>query len=230
MGAVLNRPLAVTTAAALFTLTGCGVVTTEFHPGAAAEVGSQIVTVSHVDEVAADYCTAVEDQITQSGNKLPMRILRSGVAGQLALVSAAEQLAEEYGVEPTDQYRTELSTIESQASDLEPDVAESFVEVNSASAYVGDVLTSVGAIELGGDGAEPTIEERQTAGLEVLSSWMDREGVVVDPRYGIEFRDGQPVGVDTDVSYAFGDVAKAGLLPEPDAAYAATLSDELVCG
>ena len=42
-------------------------------------------------------------------------------------------------------------------------------------------------------------------------AWVEREGVTFDPRYGTGLVDGLPQPVDTDISYALGDVAKAGV-------------------
>jgi hypothetical protein len=227
----LTRPLAVACAVLSLTLTGCGVAGTDFHPGVAAQVGDETVSADHVDEVATDYCTAIEDQIRTGGNPVPMRFLKSGIAGQLALLSAAEQLAEDYGVEPGEQYRTEVSAIEAQTEDLDEDVADAYLEINSISPYLVDVLRAVGAIELERDGqTDPSVEEQQAAGAEALEAWVEREGVELDPRYGMEFQEGQPVPVDTDVSFAVGDLAKAGQLSEPDADYTSTLPGELTCG
>ena len=41
-------------------LVGCGVAGTQFNPGVAAQVGDQTITTRHVDEVTANYCTALE--------------------------------------------------------------------------------------------------------------------------------------------------------------------------
>jgi len=222
------RPLSLACAALVLPLCGCGVGGAEFHPGTAAQVGDDVVTVAHVDEVAADYCAAVEDQI-QGGTKVPMRYLRSGVAGQLAMRAAVEQLADEYGVTPGTQYRSQLSQIKGQASSLDDDIADSYVEVESVQPYVADVLTSVGGIRLEEE-SEPSIEARQQAGLEALDEWAQQEDVSFAPRYGLEFRDGQPVRVDEEISYPLSDTAKAGLAEEPDAEYAAALPDVQTCG
>ena len=228
----LTRPLVVACAAALsLTLTGCGVAGTDFHPGVAAQVGDETVSSDHVDEVATHYCTAIQDQIRTGGDPLPMRFLKAGVAGQLALLSAVEQLAAEYDVEPGEQYRTEGTSIEDLTQDLDEEVADAYVEVNSINPYVVDVLRTIGDIELEEAGqADASIDEQQVAGVEALDEWIQREGIEMDPRYGLEFQDGQPVPVDTDVSFAAGDLAKGGLLPEPNAPYTAALPGELTCG
>ena len=66
-------------------LSGCGTAGTGFHPGVAAQVGDDQITVSHVDEVTGNYCSAIQQQLSADNQVLPLRFLRSGIAGQLAL-------------------------------------------------------------------------------------------------------------------------------------------------
>ena len=50
-------------------LSGCGVAGTDFHPGVAAQVGDETITVSEVDSVASNYCSAITSQL-QSNNQV----------------------------------------------------------------------------------------------------------------------------------------------------------------
>ena len=60
---------------------------------------------------------------------------------------------------------------------------------------------------------------------------MVREGVTFDPRYRTEIVEGQPQPIDTDVTFALGDVAKAGLSDgDPDPNYVASLPLSATCG
>src|SRR5919112_1090637 len=112
---VSTRPLAGTVAASVLVLagalSGCGVAGTGFHPGVAAQVGDDQIKVSRVDTIASDYCSAIREQLRGENQVLPLRYLRGGIAGQLALVAAAEQLAEEHGVEAGAQYDQKVAEL-----------------------------------------------------------------------------------------------------------------------
>ena len=229
-GSVLKRvALAVP---CLLLLSGCGVAGTEFHPGVAADVGDQTVTTDEVDELVTTYCSAVEEQITAGGQSFPLSGFRSGIAAQLAMESAVDQLAEDYDVTPSTDYKTQLAAIETDAEQYTGKERAAFVEVQSSQTYVVDLLTQIGAIELEAEGEDdPTIDFQQARGQDELATWVAREGLTFDPRYGLQMVEGVPQPKDTDVTYALGDVAKAGLSDgEPDPNYVASLPLSATCG
>jgi peptidyl-prolyl cis-trans isomerase SurA len=219
-------------------LAGCGLAGTEFHPGVAAQVGDETITTRHVDEVTTNYCTAVEE-ITKgapnaAGQATPNRYFSHEFASALVEKAAAEQLAEQYDVEPTAEYKSGLAQLEPQLADLDEEQKEAVREAISAtgaqgiSSYTDDVLTQIGEIELKDQGKnDSTADEQLTAGREVLNTWLDDHDVEVNPKYGVELgTDGQ---VDTDLSYAVGDTAKGGISAQADPGYTAGLSAHLVC-
>lgn len=212
-------------------LSGCSVGGTVFHPGIAAVVGDRTVTTEHADQTTSGYCTAISEELERQGQRIPQRYVSAEVVAKLAIRLAVEQLAEEYDVEPTDQYRSEHSTLRTQVTGVSEEATEAFVEVASAVPYYRDILITVGGIELEEQGVtDASTEERFAAGQEPLTRWITRNEIEFNPRYGLEIQDGLPVQADTDTSYAFGDDAKAGLGARPDPEYAAGLPDRLVCG
>ena len=231
MGPVLKRVVAVAVPC-LVLLSGCGVAETQFHPGVAAEVGDRTITTDRVDELTSGFCSAVEEQIQTGGQSYPLRLFKRGIVGQLALQSAAEQLADDFGVEPGADYQAQLAQIETEAEGLSKSGREEYVEVQSTLPYVTDVLTQVGDLLLAEEGEDdPTLDFQQARGLDELVTWIDREGLTIDPRYGTEIVEGQPQPIDTDLTFALSDVAKGGVSEEePDPAYVATLPDSATCG
>jgi hypothetical protein len=231
MGPVLKR-VVVAAVPCLLLLSGCGVAETQFHPGVAARVGDQTVTTDRVDELTTAYCAAVEAEITAGGQAFPLAGFKTGVAAQLAMISAVDQLSVAYDVSPSSEFKSQQASIRSQAPGITGDDLDAYVEVQSAQAYIGDLLTQIGAIELEREGEqEPTIDFQQARGQDALATWVEREGLAFDPRYGLEVVDGQPSPVDTDVSFAFSDLsqaAKAG--GDPDANYVASLPLSATCG
>ena len=124
--------VATTVAALSVVLTGCGVAGTSFQPGVAAQVDDRTVTTDRVDDIVDRYCSALEEQLGADGSVVPLSYFRGGVAGQLALVLAAEQLADDYGVEPTTDYERAVSGIEAQTLTLTDEQREAVVEVESS--------------------------------------------------------------------------------------------------
>jgi hypothetical protein len=209
-------------------LTGCG---SSARPGVAVEVGNESISTSTVDSTSAHLCTALGDQFKSNGTVVPMGFIRQGVVQLLTLSSTAEQIADEYGVEPAQAYQREVAQREATAESFPEEVRADYVEVMSANALASDILNQVGRIELEDQGvADPTVEQITQAGTDVFSSWPDQNGVEIDPRYGVEMKDGTLTPVDTNLSVAVGEDAKAGMATEPDATYANTLPETHRCG
>ena len=152
---VLNGPVRMLRALPVLPvvlLAGCGVAATQFHPGIAAEVGNQTITTRHVDQVTEDYCEAVEKvskgQPEAQDARTPMRYLSHTFATNLIMRDAAEQLADDYDVQPTSAYKGNLAQLEPQLANLSDDQKEAVREIFGAQAYVDDVLTQIGEISL----------------------------------------------------------------------------------
>jgi peptidyl-prolyl cis-trans isomerase SurA len=212
-------------------LSGCGVAGTGFHPGVAAEVGDDQIKVSRVDEIASNYCSAITEQLRGENQVLPLRYLRGGIAGQLALVAAAEQLAEEHGVEPGLQYDQKVAELEAAVAELPEGQQDAVIAIESSASYLSGVQQAVGAKLLREQGnAQPTIEESTQAGQQAFNEWLDEQDVSIDPQFGVELQDGQAVATDTSLSHAAGTTARNGNADTPDPAYAGSLPASLRCG
>src|SRR5690348_449304 len=93
-------------------LSGCGGASLGIHPGSAAVIGDETLSMSDVDTTTSHYCEAYLPQITQQSQKVPMRFLRQFVAASLSERLLGEQLASQYDVEPTSQYAQQLTQVE----------------------------------------------------------------------------------------------------------------------
>ncbi len=204
-------------------LTGCGSAS----PGVAAQVGDQELTVREVDSVTANYCTALGDLESE----VPMSYVRQFVLQLLALRSQAEQIADDYGVEPGETYRNDVAQRQGTAATKPEEVRQDYLDLASTTAYAQDILDQVGEIELDRAGVvDPTTEQVSQAGVDVFNQWPDANGVEIDPRYGLRSVDGVLTPVDTNTSVAVGDTAKSGLATEPDTAFAQSLPTTHRCG
>jgi hypothetical protein len=214
-------PLGLTT---VLLLTGCGAT----QPGTAVQVDDETISLSRVDEVAADFCTAIEPQLDSQAQTLPNSFLRGGIAGTLALRSAAEQVAAEYGVEAdSEQYLTARAELERSTATLPEDVRDSVVEVQGATAYIEAVQAAVGEQELDGEGS---YEDFVNAGAEVMTGWLEEHEVEFDPSLNTTLEDGNIASTDEALSFAVSDQAKAGLAAEPNPAEARMLPATHHCG
>jgi hypothetical protein len=227
----LQRSLPVL-AISVVLLSGCGVAGTEFHPGIAAQVGDDTITTRHVDQVTDDYCQAVEkvskDQGQTGAQRTPLRYLTHDFANVLIVEAAVQQLADEYDVQPSATYKSGLAQLEPQLTKLDEAEKDAVREVIGARSYATDVLSTIGGIELAKQGNDDaTADEKTKAGDEALKAWEADHDVVINPKYGLDFNDPKPV--DTDLSYALGTTAKAGLADQPDTSYTSALPDSLTC-
>ncbi|WP_372728405.1 hypothetical protein [Nocardioides sp.] len=241
MSITLRRPASLAAATKIVAglalaglLSSCGVAGTAFHPGVAAAVGEEQVKISEVDTIAAGYCSAIEGQL--SGQSLPNRFLRGGVVGQLALVSAARQLAEEYDVTPGQAYDQQVADLKTATLTLDPAEQEAVLAIESSGAYITGVQSAVGTEVLRRGGtSDPEPDAAAAAGQALFAAWLDDNDVRIDPQYGVAITGGQVVPVDTSVSTAVGETAVLGQSePNPSdpeyAAYTAGLPKSLRCG
>lgn len=212
-------------------LSGCGVAGTDFHPGVAAQVGDDTVSVSEVDSVASSYCSAIVGQLQGNNQVLPLRYLRGGIAGQLALVAGARQFADENSVDAGRQYDQKVAELESAVSQLPEDQQDAVIKVEGSTTYISGVEMAVGKKLLKEQGtSKPQPSDATAAGEKAFGDWLDGQDVSIDPQFGVEIKDAKAVPADTSVSYALGDTASKGNAQSPDQSYAAALPASHRCG
>ncbi len=217
-------PLGVVTALAALILSGCGAL----QPGAAVEVGDETISHDRVDEVAGDFCSAIEPQLEAQAETIPNSFLRGGIAGTLGLRSAADQIADDYGVDPeSDQYLEALAGIRDGVAEVPEELQESVIEVESAPAYVEAVQAAVGEVILDGDGE---YEDFVAAGTDEYETWLAENGIEFDPALNTVVKDGVIETEDGGVSFAVSELAKNGLAEQPNSVIARQMPATHRCG
>jgi peptidyl-prolyl cis-trans isomerase SurA len=203
-------------------LSSCGAL----HPGAAAVVGDKTISMSKVDQVAGDYCHAITKQLQGDSQVVPLNFFRGGVAGSLALRSAAEQLAAEYGVQPESVYDHKVTELQKATVNVPDQYQDAVIEVESTSAYVEGVQAAVGAAQ------DPKLGyiEAQKAGQSIFNDWLAQHEVTFDPSLGVTLQKGNIARQDGSLSYAVGSVARNGGAANPDHEYASALPSSHRCG
>ncbi len=218
--------IAVTLSALL--LSGCA---GSASPGVAVKVGDETISTTRVDAATGHLCTALSDDFKAQGTVVPLGFIRGGVVQLLTLVSQSEQIAAQYDVSPGATYQRDVEERTRTAEALPQEVRADYIDVMSAQALAQDVLDQVGRAKLAAEGfAEPTTEQITQAGADVFDTWPNANGIEVDPKYGVKLIDGTLSPVDTNLSVAVSDAAKAGLSSEPDVAYANSLPSNQRCG
>lgn len=213
-------------------LSGCaGAISPGISPGVAATVGDDTISVGQVDDAADHMCTALGDQFRGNGTVVPMGVIRQGTLQLLVLDSQAQQIAEEYGVEAGSTYEREVAQRREFASTLPEEARADYVTVMSANARANAVLDAAGRAKLAEEGNDsPTVGQVTKAGSEIFAAWPEDNGIEVDPRYGVQLKDGSLVPADTSLSVAVSDQAVKGLATEPDPAYTQGLLAGHRCG
>ncbi|GAB2780986.1 hypothetical protein GCM10027020_38150 [Nocardioides salsibiostraticola] len=212
-------------------LSGCAVTGTNFQPGVAGEVGDRTVTTENVNTVTTDFCAAFVASGQTEGQQFPLGLVRRSIATQLVLKAAAEQLAEDFGIEAGPEYQQALSELTDATSDLTEDQQAAVLEFQGGDVYVTSIQAGVGARLLADEG-QPTDDPEAAflRGQEALFEVLRTQGEI-NPVYDITITDlGQPEPGGADVSVPVGDRALSGGLEQPDPAYVASLPESQRCG
>lgn len=219
--------LAVPAVLAAAALTGCGTS----HPGVAASVGDEQILLEEVDAVTDTICTAIANDPQAQGPAFPRKLMRQQLVSVLVARSAAEQIAEEHGLEPGAEYDEQVRQYRDGLKPILPEGdLETVVQALTAPAYRDGIVTAMGRRLLAGTGATPTTELAQEKGQEFYAGWLDDHGVELDPRFGVTLQEVEVRPGDTDTSVAVSEAARAALAAEPDPAYTASLPRSQRCG
>ncbi len=217
------RVCSVAAVAALL-LSGCA----GLRPGTAVQVGEERITTEEVDQVASQFCDALEEQLDQQAQTIPHSYFRGGIAGTLALREIAEQVAADYGVEPeSERFVQQLRDLRRNVGSLPEDQQQAVIAIESAPLYVEAVQAAVGERVLDGDG---TYDEFVTAGSEEMQRWIAENDVEFNPSLNTTIRDGQIATADDSLSFAVSDAARTGMAEQPDPALARQLPASHRCG
>ena len=205
-------------------LSGCA----GLRPGTAAQVGDERITTREVDEVATQFCKALETQLRQQAETIPHSYFRGGIAGTLAMREVAEQVAADHGVEPeSEEYRRQLADLRRNVASLPEEQQEAVITLESAPFYVQAAQTAVGEKLLDGEGEA---NEFTAAGAEEMERWIEENDVEFDPALNTTLRDGQIAVADEALSFPVSDAAKTAQEEQPNAALARQLPDPHRCG
>jgi hypothetical protein len=213
-------------------LSGCSSI--GIHPGSAAVVGDESLSMSKIDDTATLYCKAYLPQIQQSSTAvIPMRLLRQYVAASLSQRLLGEQLATQYDVQPGSQYTTRIGQIEQQFATAAPDAKKAVVDVEGGDPYLQTVQVAIGQKLLADSGQPPgTAKAALQRGEVATQDWLKTHSISIDPVFGVAVDGGTFKPVSDQTSYPLSALASQGAsgASQPDAAYVGALAPAQVCG
>lgn len=223
--------LAVVAAAGLL-LAGCSGGP---HPSAAAVVGDQTVSMTDVDAGSQAFCDYVKGQLP-AGQSVPMSTLRLVTVQALATRAQADQVADEYDVTPSAQYRTAYQTASTQIGLVDGDLVDTLAPIVTAGDYYNSIAAAIGSKQLAAAGhPDASYSDQVAAGGTLLEDWKSAHDFVLAPVF------------DTSADFAYesgglsvpvSDSAKAGVAmvegfitnQQPDFEAAADLPPSQRCG
>jgi hypothetical protein len=172
--------LAVPVALAATLVGGCG----SAHPGVAAQVGDDTITVDQVNELAGNVC-ALEKAVPEgTANKQPPTsglLARNGAVQSMVLRSMADQMGDDYGVTldqkdyqaQVDQVRLRFAVVN------DDDLVEAALPAYTAIPYFVNIVSQIG--ETTGD---VTGDDALAAGVKQAQKWQQDHPIETNPMFG----------------------------------------------
>jgi hypothetical protein len=218
-------------------LTGCG-GSLGIHPGSAAVVGDETVSMSKIDDTTTLYCKAYVTQSQssqQAQGPLPMGIFRSYVAAALAKRALGEQLAQAYGVEPASGYQQQVSQLQQALASSPADERDAVLEVAASDAYLQNVQVAIGQDLTGKVGqTDAELKAALQRGQVATQDWLRHHKVYLDPVFGRTVDGGSFSTSSNQTSYPLSALASQGAQindqQAPAGSYTSRLPTAQVCG
>jgi hypothetical protein len=198
-------------------LTGCG-SSLGIHPGSAAVVGGETLSMGNIDDTATLYCQAYvtnsqqqSQQTPSQSGPIPMSSFRSYVASSLTKRLLGRELADQYAVKPASGYQSAVSRYQQALASSPADQRDAVIEVAAADAYLQNVQVAIGQQLTGSAGqSNDDIRAALQRGEVATQDWLNDHDAAIDPVFGIAV-DGGRFSPDRDqTSYPLSPLASAG--------------------
>lgn len=218
---------------ALAAASGCG---SDVHPGQAAVVEGERISMSDADSFAEDFCELYRPILEEQSASLSMATVRALSLDVLVRDELVHQYAEERGWEPPQSYRQAVAAIDDEVQQFQigADSVETFRRVREAEAYANFVYTMAGDDALGAAGLAKDPEAALERGRTILAAYAEKADVTLDPRFGTVSAEGQYFPTSDGLSVPVTTLAKGGAVPaDPqagDTSYVDSLPAHQKCG
>lgn len=225
--------VAALSVAALAAVSGCG---SDMHPGQAAVVEGQRISMSDADSFADDFCELYRPVLKQQKAALAMSTVRALALDVLVRDELAHRYAEEQGWTPPASYRDAVAAIDDQAEQFQIAASDvdTFRRVREAEEYANFVYAKAGGEDLGGTGEVNDPQAALGRGREIFTEYAEKADVTLDPRFGTVSAEGQYFPSTAGLSVPVTTLARGGAVPaDPqsgDTSYVDSLPADQKCG
>lgn len=214
---------------AMLTLTGCG----QMHPGAAAVVGSDVISEGQVDALAKGLCSANLQGAAAGGGATPDLATRGARQGALQVLMQSElsrQFGQKRGVSPDQSMVSAALAQNAQGiARLPKSQRADFRQALKEYAEGQLMLIAVGRNALEAQGrSHVTDSEALAEGTRLRQQYVKSVDVSVDPRFGT-FKNGSLRQAGGDLSVPVSDSARAGNSANPSATWVSSLPASQKC-
>lgn len=212
---------------------GCG---TGVHPGQAAVVEGETISLSDADSFADDFCELYRPILKQQSAALPMATIRALALDVLVRDELVHQYAEDRGWEPPRSYRDAVAGIDDEVQEFQVAAADvdTFRKVREAEAYADFVYLRAGAEALGAAGLGQDPQAALDRGRTIINAHAEKADITLDPRFGTVSAEGQYLPSSEGLSVPVSLLAKGGAVPaDPqsgDTSYVDSLPADQKCG
>lgn len=181
---MLNRARAVALGIAGLTLAACG----NIHPGDAAVVDGESISMKTLNDTAAVYCTLTLASAQQQGvTTVPNSDVRRQAVTSLVSMVVARKLAKDKGIE-VEPSRYDLTTSQEQqiAKAFPKDDAEKIGKAIEDSQEVSEIAIALGETSTGEKRTDTNEADLAQAGQEEITKAFADNGVKFAPRFGLD--------------------------------------------
>lgn len=229
-----TRPLrlrggAALAVAALVTLTGCAAA--GLHPGAAAVVGDEEISLEEANEFAEAFCELNRPSLQQDATTVSMAELKAFSLHLLVRDVLLHDFAEERGIEPGADYHQAVSQLDEEAAQfgVPAEQVDTYRRFRESEEFARAVFQAAGEEAVPGGGPEQTLG----AGQAEFQEWTQEQDVDLDPRFGtLDEQFAYSPGGES-LSVPVSEQARLGMTPpEPgqrSSAYVVTLPASQTC-
>ncbi len=225
--------VAALSVAALAAVSGCG---SDMHPGQAAVVEGQRISMSDANSFSDDFCELYRPILKQQQSALSMSTIRALALDVLVRDELVHQYAEERGWTPPASYRKAVDAIDDQVEqfNIAASDVETFRTIREAEEYANWVYTKAGQEADAGSGQVLDAQATLAAGRKVLDAYAKDADITLDPRFGTVSPQGQYFPSAGGLSVPVTTLAKGGANPaDPqsgDTSYVDSLPANQKCG
>ncbi len=227
------RTYAVAALSVVALAAGCG---TEVHPGQAAVVEGEAISLSDADSFAEDFCELYRPILEQQSASLSMATVRALALDVLVRDELVHQYAEDRGWEPPRSYRDAVARIDDEAQQFQIGAAnvDTFRRVREAEVYADFVYAKAGDEALGAAGLDKDPQAALDRGRTIIAAHAEKADITLDPRFGTVSAEGQYLPSSDGLSVPVSSLAKGGAVPaDPqagDTSYVDSLPASQKCG